>query len=71
MTKGVIDRFEGEYALIEIGREIKDFPKRLVPAEAKEGDVVTITGEVITIDKKSTAKVRKAVRTLMSEVWED
>ena len=39
----IIDRFEGDYAVVELENgEFADMPKVFVP-NAKEGDVVTIT----------------------------
>lgn len=41
--KVIIDRFEGDYAVVELENgEFADMPKVFVP-NAKEGDVVTIT----------------------------
>ncbi|MFZ5648174.1 MAG: DUF3006 domain-containing protein [Bacillota bacterium] len=49
----VIDRFEGEYALIEYKKRIFHIPKSLIPKGAKEGDVIRIQ---ITIDKDAKKK---------------
>ena len=48
-----IDRFEGEYALIEMNRRIFHIPKVLLPKGAKEGDVIKMQ---IAIDKEATKK---------------
>ncbi len=41
--KVIIDRFEGDYAVVELENgEFADMPKVFVP-NAKEGDIVTIT----------------------------
>lgn len=53
----VIDRFEGEYALIEMNRRIFHIPKILIPKGAKEGDVISIQ---ITIDKDATDKKKQS-----------
>ncbi len=42
----VIDRFEGAWAVIEDNRDTFVVPRRLLPKEAKEGDVVNITIEI-------------------------
>lgn len=52
----VIDRFEGEYALIEMNRRIFHIPKILTPKGAKEGDVISIH---ITVDKDATEKKKQ------------
>lgn len=54
----VIDRFEGEYALIEYKKRIFHIPKSLLPKGAKQGDVVTIQ---ITLDKESTKKTNRPI----------
>ncbi len=63
---GIIDRFEGEYAVLEIegGRHI-DLPRALVP-DAREGDVIRIT-----VDREETEKRRTHVRELMDQLFED
>jgi hypothetical protein len=52
----VIDRFEGEYALIKMNKKIFHVPKTLIPKGAREGDVVVIS---INIDKKATEEVKE------------
>jgi len=53
----VLDRFEGEYALIEMNKRIFHIPKSFIPKGAKEGDVVQIQ---ITVDKDATAKLKES-----------
>lgn len=67
-VKGIIDRFEGDIAVVEIDRKTHDFPKTIFPKEADVGDVVIIE---VTVDKKETEKLRKEIEELMNEVWED
>ncbi|MCL5058698.1 MAG: DUF3006 domain-containing protein [Actinobacteria bacterium] len=52
----VIDRFEGEYALIKMNKKIFHIPKVLLPRGAKEGDAVNIN---ISIDARATAEIKK------------
>lgn len=64
--KVIIDRFEGDYAVVEI--EIGQFvniPKILLP-EAKEGDVISIE-----VDKNETELRRKKIEELMGKVFKD
>lgn len=64
--KVVIDRFEGEYAVVEIEiGETVNIPKVLVP-NAKEGDIVNIE-----VDKNETTKRKKHINKLMNKVFED
>lgn len=53
----VIDRFEGEYALIQMNKRIFHIPKILVPKGAKEGYVINIQ---ITVDEESTQKQKQS-----------
>ena len=64
--KVIIDRFEGDYAVveIEIGKCV-NIPKILIP-NAKEGDVIKIE-----IDKKETFERKKHIQKLMNNVFED
>ncbi|WP_400243651.1 DUF3006 domain-containing protein [Niallia sp. JL1B1071] len=69
--KGIIDRFEGDFAVIEINGKTQDFPKRILPKKAAVGDVVEITGNNVKILKTETDKLRKEIEDLMNDVWED
>lgn len=63
----IIDRFEGEMAVIEYDRGTFDIPRNLLPAEAKEGDVLELS---ISIDKKATEERKKKIGELLSEVFD-
>ncbi|PKG24395.1 DUF3006 domain-containing protein [Niallia nealsonii] len=69
--KGIIDRFEGAIAVVEIDGKTKDYDKSLFPKNAAVGDVVEINGDKIKILKDKTDKFRKEIEDLMEEVWED
>lgn len=64
--KVIIDRFEGDYAVVEfeIGKCV-NIPKILIP-NAKEGDIIKIE-----IDKKETLERKKHIQELMNNVFED
>jgi hypothetical protein len=60
----IIDRFEGEFAVVELpDRTMVNIPKILVPG-AKEGDVLNIT-----IDSEATDDRKNKIMKLMDEVW--
>ncbi|MBQ9833613.1 MAG: DUF3006 domain-containing protein [Bacilli bacterium] len=64
--KVIIDRFEGEYAVVEVAiGQFVNIPKVLIP-NANEGDVIKIE-----IDKKETEERRKHIQDLMNNVFED
>lgn len=69
--KGIIDRIEGDFAVVEVYGGTRDFDISLFPKEAKSGDVVEITGNKVKILNKETEKLRKEIEDLMKEVWED
>ncbi|MGE7661324.1 DUF3006 domain-containing protein [Peribacillus sp. NPDC097197] len=72
MLQGIIDRFEGEIAVVEMeGTEMKDFPKSALPRDAKIGDVLIINGDEITISNENTKRLRKEIDDLMDELFED
>ena len=64
--KVIIDRFEGDYAVVEIevGKCV-NIPKILVP-NAKEGDVINIE-----IDNKETEERKKNIQNLINNIFED
>ena len=64
--KVIIDRFEGNYAVVEIDvGKFVNIPKVLLP-NAKEGDVIKIEK-----DKKETKNRKKNIQKLMNDVFED
>ncbi len=57
----VIDRFEGKYAILESQEKhpfIFNFPRHLLPQEAKEGSVLRFN---IDIDEKETTRRRNKI----------
>jgi hypothetical protein len=62
----IIDRFEGEYAVVEMDLgQYTNIPKILLP-NTKEGDVVKIE-----IDKSETEQRKKNIQELMNNIFED
>jgi Protein of unknown function (DUF3006) len=69
--KGIIDRFEGDYVVIEINGVPKDYLKKNLPINAEVGDVVYIEGSKIHVNKNETKKLKQEIDKLINEVWED
>lgn len=69
--KGIIDRFEGDIAVVEIDGMTKDYNKALFPKEASVGDVIEIEGKKVTVFRNETEKLRKEIEDLMNDVWEE
>ncbi|MCK8825965.1 DUF3006 domain-containing protein [Fuchsiella alkaliacetigena] len=66
--QAVIDRFEGNYAVILVGKDEDqqlDVPKKLLPNEAQEGDCLNLIFE---IDKDSTEQRKKRVEKLLDKL---
>ena len=62
----IIDRFEGDYAVVEITPDnFVNIPKVLVK-DAKEGDVIRIE-----VDQKETSKRKEKINNLMNQVFEN
>lgn len=61
----IVDRIEGDYAVVEIEKgKMCNLPIELVP-NVKEGDVVTIT-----INKGKTEERKNTIEELMNSVFE-
>ena len=64
--QAIIDRFEGEYAVLEIeAGKFVDLPRVLVP-DAAEGDVINIT-----VDRAATEQRRARIGELIDQLFED
>lgn len=62
--KVIIDRFEGNFAVVELeNKTFSNVPILLVPQEAKEGDVLSIH-----VDIAETNKRKKAVTNLLLDL---
>ncbi|MDI6880261.1 MAG: DUF3006 domain-containing protein [Desulfitobacteriaceae bacterium] len=69
--KGIIDRFEGQMAVIEFeGRIMKNIPKALLPAEAREGDVIDEEKGSFHVNKEETRQRRAEIQKLLDNLWE-
>ncbi|MEK3888334.1 DUF3006 domain-containing protein [Bacillus sp. FSL K6-3431] len=69
--KGIIDRFEEDWVVVEVNGVTKDFKRTIFPKEAVTGDMVKIEGNKVTVLKSETEKRRKEIEDLMDDVWED
>jgi len=63
----VIDRFEGQWAVIEYGRETFNLPRKMLPTDAREGDVLNIN---ISIDRAESRKREREITKLADELFE-
>lgn len=63
----IIDRFEGEFAVIEYNDTVFNLPRELLPPTAKEGDVLILQ---LSIDVATTKERREHIQRLMDKLWE-
>jgi len=69
--KGIIDRFEGEYAVVELQNgKIINIDKKKLPIEVQEGTVIHIS-ESITINIEETAKRKSEIEKLTENLWDE
>lgn len=69
--KVIIDRFEGKYAVCQQeDLNMVNIEKSKLPDNAKEGDVLSVFNDAISIDKKETDRLKKQVEKLSKDVWE-
>ena len=68
---GVIDRFEGNYAVVEFeGRRIVNIHKRDLPAGLKEGDAIQGNDGVYVFDEVETERIKKETKGMFDKLWE-
>lgn len=64
--KVIIDRFEGDYAVVELpNRRMIDLPLILVPGGAREGDTLDIS-----VDEDDTELRKKRIEQLTEDLWQ-
>jgi hypothetical protein len=67
---GVVDRFEGKYAVLETDNgRILNIKKHLLPEGIQEGDVVNLDN--MTVLEEETEKRKKVVEKLAEELFND
>lgn len=66
----VIDRIEEGFAVCEKdGKDMINIELSKIPNEAKEGDVLIISNELITIDMVKTKQRKKEIEDLTKDLW--
>jgi hypothetical protein len=69
--KGIIERFEGEFVIIEIDGVTKDFAKTNVDDNISTGDSVEFFNGKWIRDEVETTNRTKKIKKLMNDLWED
>lgn len=67
----IIDRFEENKAVLETDGRFITVDKSSLPAEAREGDVLSFDGAVYAIDEKARNKREKRIRSLVNDLFND
>lgn len=69
--KGIIDRFEGDYAVVEFdGRQMNDIRIRDLPVGVKEGDVIRLLDGKYVLDELETERIKKETVAMFEKLWE-
>ena len=69
--KGIIDRFEEEYAVVELSDgSFKEIKRIYLPMEIREGDCINIIDTQITLDLEESKKRRDRIKNLMEDLFE-
>lgn len=71
MRKGIIDRFEGQFAVVEFDGKTEDILKSELPTEVKAGDSLIFEEDKITIDTEDKASRKEEIANLMDELFEE
>ena len=67
----ILDRFEGDFAVIYEDDALKNISKELVDINAKEGTVLIKKENKYYLDEKNTAVRRKKIAELQESLFED
>ncbi len=65
----ILDRFEGEHAVLETDGEISTINRSLIADDAREGDMLIFLNGKYSIDRKSTEKRREEIRAKMQRLF--
>lgn len=65
----IIERFEGNTAVIEDGGKYFEVSRDNLPKNVHEGDVLKKVGEVFEIDKEKTEIRRKEILKMQNSLW--
>lgn len=68
--KVIVDRVEGDYVVCEKdNKEMMNIKRDKIPSHVKEGDVLIIDGNSITIDIEQTYRRRKKIEGMTKALW--
>ena len=68
---GIIDRFEGDFCVVELDDKwLINIEIHKVPKGAREGDVIDIYNDKISINLSETEKRKKRIKDKVMDLWE-
>jgi len=70
LIKGIIDRIEVEYAIVEIDGDIKTIRRSDIYVQYREGDVIVLVDNKWNVDRSETEKLAKEIKELADKLWE-
>ena len=62
----IIDRFEGDFAVVETENGFINIPRKDIPSNANEGDVLKLS-----LDKNETEKRKERIDGMMNSLFKD
>ena len=67
----ILDRFEGDFAVVEDNGVMKNIPKALIDKKVTEGSVIIKKGDKYFLDEKNSAARRSKIAELQNSLFED
>lgn len=65
----VIDKFEGDIAIVEDGESILNIPRNKLPFDSKEGDILILSDDKYLIDDVATENRKKELENRFSKLF--
>ncbi|MBR5513791.1 MAG: DUF3006 domain-containing protein [Ruminococcus sp.] len=65
----VIDRIEGDFAVVENEGIMLDIPLSQLPCDVKEGDIITFSNGVYIVDNKSAQEQREEISARLENLF--
>ena len=69
--KGIVDRWEGDYAVIEIDSSTRDVPRHEVASDVEAGDVVAYREGIWVKLPHETEERKRVIQAKMNRLWAD
>lgn len=69
--QAILDRFEGNYGILEINGEMVAVKRNNINANAKEGDVLILINAIWTPDFEATKQRKEEIEKLSRDLWQE